>query len=245
MDPRTAKKLEIKARKKKQAKILGLLFINTIFITCFISISVVYGPLLYHEVRYAISTLYSDDVKNSKRLAQDLPIKSKSGEDILLKPVVQISTPSNKDFSIIIPKIGVNKNVVSNVNLTDENDVKNALSQGVGWAKGTVEPGQFGNSLIFSHSTRNAWDILRYNSEFTLLDKVQTDDMFTVVYQNRQYDFIVFEKKVVPANDTSYLSSVADGRVVTLQTCFPPGADSGRLLVRGRLVAMGSAEQFN
>lgn len=228
------------ARRKRNARLTWLLFINIIFITCFITIGVVYGPLIYHEIRYAIATLYDDNVKNSGRLAADLPRKVTSGQDILLEPVVQIPAPKDRNFTIIIPKINVNKNVISDVNLTSEAEVKNALAHGVGWAKGTVEPGQFGNSLIFAHSTRNAWDILRYNSEFTLLDKLNADDMFSIVYQNRQYDFIVFEKKVVPANDTSYLTSVAEGRVVTLQTCFPPGTNTSRLLVRGRLVAMES-----
>ncbi len=238
MDPLKSQKLNREIRKRREGKLLWLLFINIIFITCCTAISIVYGPLIYHEIRYSFATLYDDNVKNSGRLAKDLPIKAKNGEDILLKPIVTIPEPKDKNFSIIIPKIDLNKKVISNVNLSDENDVKNALSQGVGWAKGTVEPGQYGNSLIFAHSTRNVWDILRYNSEFSLLDKLQVDDMFSIVYDERQYDFIVFEKKVVPANDTSYLTSVADGRVVTLQTCYPPGSDSGRLLVRGRLVAM-------
>jgi LPXTG-site transpeptidase (sortase) family protein len=238
VDPIKVKKLGIVARKKKRQKLLFTIFLNSIFISCFVAISVVYGPLIYHEIRYSIATIYDDGVKNSGRLAKDLPVKSKSGEDILLKPILAIPAPADKNFSIIIPKINVNKNVVPNVNLTNESEVKAALAQGVGWSKGTVEPGQFGNSLIFAHSTRNAWDILRYNSEFTLLDKLQSDDIFAIVYQNRQYDFLVYEKVVVPANDTSYLSSAAEGRVVTLQTCYPPGSNSGRLLVRGRLVAM-------
>lgn len=240
MDPRIVKKLEKKARQRKQARLLWMLFLNTIFVACFIAISVVYGPLIYQEIRYSIATLYDDTIRNSGRLADDLPKQVSSGQDILLSPVVQIPEPSSKDFSVIIPKISVNKNVVPDVNLTDENEVKNALSQGVGWARGTVEPGDFGNSLIFAHSTRNAWDILRYNSEFTLLDKLETNDFFTIVYKNRQYDFLVYEKTTVPANDTSYLTSAAEGRIVTLQTCHPPGSSKDRLLVRGRLVAMES-----
>lgn len=238
MDPRLVKKLEKHERMRKQSRALFLLFINIIFITCFLAIATVYGPLIYHEIRYSIESLYSDNIRNSGRLADDLPRKVSSGEDILLNPIVQIPEPADKNFSVIIPKISVNKNVVPNVNLTNEEEVHNALSHGVGWAKGTVEPGDFGNSLIFSHSTRNAWDILRYNSEFTLLDKMEINDLFTVVYKDRQYDFLIYEKTVVPANDTSYLTSAAEGRIVTLQTCFPPGSNTNRLLVRGRLVAM-------
>lgn len=231
-------KAEQKANRKRQTKILSLLFVNVVFITSFSIIAIVYAPLIYHEIRYSIASLYDDNIRNSNRLARDLPARSRSGEDILLNPVVTLPDNVNRDFSIIIPKIGVNKNVVPNVNLTNEEEVRAALSQGVGWAKGTVEPGQLGNSLIFAHSTRNAWDILRYNSEFTLLDKLQIDDMVTVVYQDRQYDFLVYEKTTVSAEDTSYLTSAARGRIVTLQTCHPPGSNAERLLVRARLIAM-------
>jgi LPXTG-site transpeptidase (sortase) family protein len=227
-----------KKKKNRKARLAGLLLINSVFIVALIALSVVYGPLIYAEIRYSVGTLFDENIKNSGAISKDLPRRVTSGEDILLEPVNKIPEPVDKDFSLIITKIGVNKKVIQNVDLSNDAEVQKALSEGIGWAKGTVEPGEFGNSLLFAHSTRNTWDIWRYNSEFTLLDKLTNDDMFSIVYKGRQFDFLVFEKVIVPANDTSYLTSVAEGRIVTLQTCYPPGSDSGRQLVRGRLIAM-------
>lgn len=227
------------ARKKKHSKfrLFLLMVINMTFIISLGVILTSYGPLLWQEIRYSYNVLFNESYKQKLAVARNIPTRIKS-QEILLEPVNPIPVPEDEEFSIIIPKINLNKRVISNVDLTNEQEVAEALKHGVGWAKGTVEPGDFGNSLLFSHSARNIWDIARYNSEFTLLDKLQIDDIFTVVYKGRQYDFIVFEKKTVPANDTSYLTSVAEGRIVTLQTCHPPGSNTNRLLVRGRLIAM-------
>lgn len=227
-----------KGKLNKKLKLIGLFLANVVFITSLVVVLIVYGPLIWSEVVYSYNTVFNDNVKNSVVTTSDLPKRVTMGQEVLLKPVIDIPEPVDKDFSLIIPKISINKKVLPNVDLSNDAEVQEALSHGIGWAKGTVEPGEHGNSLLFAHSSRNVWDMWRYNSEFTLLDKLELDEMFSVVYKNRQYDFMVFEKKVVPANDTSYLTSVAEGRVVTLQTCYPPGSDEGRLLVRGRLIAM-------
>lgn len=237
---RVTKKTKVKTRfsQRGKKKIISLIILNTICILALAMILSVYGPLMYAEARYAISSLYDDDIKNSKKYFDGLPKNVTAGEDILLEPIVEIPKPRDEKFSVIIPKLGINQRVLSEVDINNQKEVESALKNGIGWAKGTVEPGNDGNSLLFSHSTQNAWDIWRYNAEFSLLRKLDTNDIFTIVYDGRQMDFIVFDKQVVPANDTSYLTSVAKGKIVTLQTCHPPGDNKERLLVRGRLIAM-------
>lgn len=223
---------------KKRKKIITLLTLNLI---CILSIGIllsVYGPLMYYEVKYAVASVFDEDVKNSKRYFEGLPKNITAGESILLEPVVKIPKPKDSKFSVVIPKLNINQRVEPNVDLNNEPEVLKALEKGIGWARGTVPPGEEGNSLLFAHSTRNAWDIWRLNAEFSLLNKLENNDFFTVVYQDRQMDFIVFDKQVVSVDDKSYLTAVAQGRIVTLQTCHPPGINTQRLLVRGRLVAM-------
>jgi LPXTG-site transpeptidase (sortase) family protein len=234
---------KIKVKKKrfgalKSRKVMTLVILNFVCIISLVIILSVYGPLLYAETKYAIASLYDDNIKNSKRYFEGLPKNFTAGEDVLLEPVVKISAPLDPEFSVVIPKLGINQRVTSNVDINNKKEVDTALKKGIGWAKGTVEPGTDGNSLLFSHSTQNAWDIWKYNAEFSLLRKLEINDFFTVVYKGRQMDFVIFDKQIVPANDTSYLTSVATGKIVTLQTCHPPGDDSQRLLIRGRLVAM-------
>jgi LPXTG-site transpeptidase (sortase) family protein len=230
------KKKYMSARSKR--KIVTLVALNAICLVSLGMILSVYGPLMYAEGRYAIASLYDDNIRNSKKYFDGLPKNITAGEDVLLTPVVEIPKPVDSEFSVIIPKLSINQKVLPNVDINNKSQVDEALKQGIGWAQGTVEPGSEGNSLLFSHSTQNAWDIWKYNAEFSLLRKLDNNDFFTIVYKGRQMDFIVFDKQVVPAKDTSYLTSVAQGNIVTLQTCHPPGDDKERLLVRGRLVAM-------
>ncbi len=233
-------RFEVNATRKKKIvarKIFTLVLLNSLFITSLIVILVVYGPIMWYEILYAYDNVFNEDYKKRLVVASDIPKLVKDSE-ILLKPVNPIPEPVDPEFSVIIPKINVNKKVIKEVDITDEVAVAEALKHGIGWAKGTVEPGQYGNSLLFSHSSRNVWDIARYNAEFTLLNKLELDDIFTVVYQGRQYDFIVFEKTIVNPDDISYVTGAAEGRIVTLQTCHPPGSNAQRLIVRGRLIAM-------
>lgn len=220
-------------RKKKLLVVLNILAIVCLCIPLF-----VYGRVFYYEAKYSIASVFSNEIKQSQKYFDGLPRRVAAGSEIALEPIVQIPKPKDQKFSVIITKLGINQKVTANVDINDGKAVANALRAGIGWAQGTVKPGDEGNSLIFSHSTVNAWDIWRYNAEFTLLRKMEINDVFTVVYEGRQMDFLVFEKTVVPASDKSYITSSADGRVVTLQTCDPPGDNANRLLVRGRLVAM-------
>lgn len=224
-------------KKNSRIKLFFIMLLNMTLIICLGIVITVYGPIIWSEVQYSYNVLFDENYKKREQEVRNIPKRVKN-QEILLDPVNPIPEPQDKNFSIVIPKISVNRKVVSDIDLTNEKEVAEALKHGIGWAKGTVEPGDFGNSLLFSHSARNVWDIERYNSEFTLLNKLQIDDLFTVVYKGRQFDFIVYEKQIVPAGDISYLTSAAEGRIVTLQTCHPPGFDSNRLLVRGRLIAM-------
>lgn len=226
-------------RKSKKAQILILLFLNFIFIGILIFSMTAYGILMYKEAEFFFRSAIDDNIINSQAVSETLSEEARNGTKIDIKPVLQIPDPVNRNFAIVIPKIQVNNPIISNVDINNNAEVEKALGEGLGWAKGTVPPGEDGNSLIFSHSTQNAIDMFRYNSIFTLLDKMEVNDMFSIFYEGRQMDFIVFEKQVVYATDLSYITSNSNkGKVVTLQTCHPAGTDTYRLLVRGRLVAM-------
>lgn len=225
---------------KKNNKIIPLvinILILIVLIFSLFSILRVYLPILWAEIVYAYNNVFNEDYKRNLEYLRNLA-KEKTNNEVLLYAVNKIPEPADRDFSIIINKINVNKKVIKNVDISNQQEVENALKQGIAWAKGTAEPGEFGNSLIFSHSASNDWNMQIYNAQFTLLNKLEYDDFFTIVYKDRQMDFIVFDKQIVEPNDTSYINAIADDRIVTLQTCYPPGSDSKRLLVRGRLFAM-------
>lgn len=143
--------------------------------------------------------------------------------------------PASTEFGIVIEKINANAKIVPNVNPADEQEYTNALTQGVAHAAGTTMPGEPGNFYLFSHSTDAAWNIVRYNAIFYLLRELEAGDRVIIFYQNRRYDYIVFDKAVTAPSDISYLVNRYDAPVLTLQTCDPPGTLLNRLIVRARL----------
>ncbi|OGM88323.1 hypothetical protein A2614_00420 [Candidatus Woesebacteria bacterium RIFOXYD1_FULL_40_21] len=134
-------------------------------------------------------------------------------------------------FSVIVPKIGAYSDIVANVDASDEKEYLSALEKGVAHAKGTYFPGQGENIFLFSHSTDSPVNIARYNAVFYLLGKLETGDKIIVFFADKKYEYRVEEKKVVAANDTSWLTNKGQGERLILQTCDPPGTTWKRLLV--------------
>lgn len=148
----------------------------------------------------------------------------------------EIITPVSTDFGIVIEKINANAKVVANVDSANEAEYMAALKEGVAHAKGTAYPGQRGNTYLFSHSTDAPWNVVRYNAIFYLLGKLDKGDRVIIFFQGRRYDYIVFDKAIVPPSDTEYLTNVYSEPILTLQTCDPPGTSLNRLIVRAKLI---------
>ncbi|MDD4027330.1 MAG: sortase [Candidatus Shapirobacteria bacterium] len=144
--------------------------------------------------------------------------------------------PVNTDFSIVIPKIKVNANVVKNVDPFDSRIYQKALTEGVAHAKGSGLPGFPGNTFIFAHSAINWYQASQYNSIFYLTNKLEPGDEIFIYYKGSKYRYSVTEKKIVAANEISYLSDSQNATTqstssLTLMTCWPPGTDLNRLII--------------
>ncbi|MCL4366044.1 sortase [Patescibacteria group bacterium] len=144
--------------------------------------------------------------------------------------------PVSTEFGIVIEKINANARIVTNVNPANEREYTQALTQGVAEALGSTPPGQPGNLYLFSHSTDAPWNIIRFNAIFYLLRELAPGDRVIIFYQNKRYDYIVFDKTIVNSTDVSYLTHKYDSPVLTLQTCDPPGTLLNRLIIRAKLV---------
>lgn len=151
----------------------------------------------------------------------------------LNKPKATISEikPADKNFGIVIPKIGANAKIIPQVDPFNANTYQVALTNGVAQAKGSAYPDQVGNTFIFSHSSANLLEASRYNSVFYLLSKLQKDDEIYIYYKDIRYKYNVTETKIVDAKEISYLSPASEVKTLTLMTCWPAGTTLKRLLV--------------
>ncbi|MBI5614643.1 sortase [Candidatus Gottesmanbacteria bacterium] len=101
---------------------------------------------------------------------------------------------------------------------------------------GTSLPGEFGNAVIFGHSTLpQLYNPSNYKTIFSELPSMKPGDTFTIFYDGISYTYTVFDLVVVDPTDLSVLEQKYDDSYVTLVTCVPPGTYWKRLNVHARL----------
>ncbi len=143
--------------------------------------------------------------------------------------------PINKDFSLIIPKIGVNAPVIPAVNPADAKQYLKVLEKGIAHASTSYFPGE-GTTYLFSHSTNYDWFVSDLNAVFYHLKNLSEGDAIVVFYKGKQFTYRLTEKKVVAPSEISYLVGIAGDKRLILQTCWPPGSTTERLLMFADLV---------
>jgi len=217
---RNQKKIKTKNGYKKLTR-LGLLLVALASLGAVI----IFFPVLVKEVTY----IFSKPDENTPVASSELDSMRFFNE----KDVIIAKDPL---FSIIIPKIGANSKVISDVDSQDSKVYQVALTEGVAHAKGTAYPGQTGNSFFFAHSSDNFYNANRYNSIFYLLNKMELGDFFYLVYKNWVYKYIVTETSIVEPEEVRYLENNTDKKMATLMTCWPAGTTISRLVVVGELV---------
>jgi len=137
-------------------------------------------------------------------------------------------------FSIYVPKINAKAKVIANVDSGDPENYLYALSEGVAHARGTNFPGAGQTIFLFAHSTDSPLNFARYNAVFYLLGKLETGDRITVFFLSKKYQYVITDKTVASAADTSWLKDDGSGERLILQTCDPPGTTWRRLLIIAR-----------
>jgi len=202
---------------------------NLLIIAGFSVIIFTYVPILYSEVRY-----FFWSGSHNEYLISSEPSESYVDSVIDLTNVVPIE-PADPNFSLIISKIEVNAPVVKNVSTGTLSEYMNALKNGVAHSRGTALPGENGNMFLFAHSSINFWELGKYATVFNLLNKLESGDELVFYYEGKPYVYEVFQKKIVSGWDTKPFDDEYDVPVVTLITCYPPGATLNRLVVKAKM----------
>ncbi len=207
-----------------------------------------FGPAMYYEVEYRVGqafgvefVLEDDEVHELSGFGQILQERQRGfdgGEEesvfgaIASGDRTQIMLPKDADFSVVIPKIGANSQVIKNVDPSNEDEYLRALMNGVAHAKGTSFPGLGGTTYLFAHSADNFWNVGQYNAVFYLLNKLEPGDEINIFFQNKRYKYFVEKTEVVDAEQVEFITSErGEGEELILQTCYPPGTAWKRLLV--------------
>jgi len=180
-----------------------------------------YYPILKSEIKYLIGSV--------KKQEQEVALTTSKIEEEG-KEKTKTIIPVNKEFGIVIPKIGVNMAIIPQVDPFNSKEYQKALTKGIAHVKDTALPDSEGNTVLFAHSSDNFYNANRYNAVFYLLSKLNAGNEIVIVYDSRLYKYSVMEKSIVGPEDIKYMERSAESKL-TLITCWPPGTTLKRLVV--------------
>lgn len=144
------------------------------------------------------------------------------------------------DNTLMIPKIGVQAPIVF-AKSRNQAEIDKLLLNGVVHYFDTAEPGEKGNVFITGHSSYYWWSDGKFNTVFSILDKLVVGDVINVNYGGQRYTYKVFDTKVVLPSDITVLSQDVGvlnhgTSVLSLMTCTPVGTNYRRLIVRANQI---------
>jgi len=131
-------------------------------------------------------------------------------------------------YELDIPKLGISKAIVT-ISGSDLN--KSLIHYG-----GTGLPGEYGNAVVFGHSTLpQFFKASDYTSIFSTLPTLKVGDIIRVKYDEVSYTYEVYDLTVTMPDDLSTLEQRYDDSYLTVVTCVPPGTYAKRLNVKAKL----------
>ena len=143
-------------------------------------------------------------------------------------PQKKVVSPVNT-YLLSIPKLKIN-----NATVTVAGD---DLGVSLVHYGGTALPGEYGNTVVFGHSTLpQFYNPKSYKTIFSTLPTLKEGDEIDIAYDGISYVYKVFEMFVSEPSDLSALEQRFDDSYLTLITCVPPGTYWQRLHVRAKLV---------
>jgi len=201
---------------------------------CF-GVIMTFGPAMYQEARFRINQARGVTYvigNPSQTVTNDQTDSGDSINSLFVSGNQIVMVPKDTNFSVLIPKIGANAEVIPNIDPANETEYLAALKKGVAHAKGSVFPGMQGTTYLFAHSTDSFLDVGRYNAIFYLLKDLVPGDDITVFFANKRYDYKVTTSEIIDPTNVSYLTNAQKTQEqLVLQTCWPPGTTFKRLLV--------------
>lgn len=135
-----------------------------------------------------------------------------------------------QDYGITIPSLNLDEPVVFNVDPNDEKAYGSALRVGIAHASGTAFPDNAGLGYYFAHSS-NPSVRQQFNAVFYLLGKLSVGDEVYIWHENKRHDYVVSKTEVTNPENVEFLTQNYDQETIVMQTCWPPGTTSQRLLV--------------
>lgn len=239
---RSAEAVDRLSRTKK----LGIAMI----LFCFGAFLAAATPFLQLDSRYMVDQIQASIIERLNSMKQQARVLTNAPQprpelNPLVAPDGSPIVPVNTDFSIIVPKLGINATVIPGVNPSQKFGYQELLKKGVAHASTSFYPNENGTVYLFSHSTNYEWFVDDLNAVFYLLKNAEPGDYVVLMYIGDRYTYQIREKKIVSSREVAYLQPQSGTRTLILQTCYPPGTFYKRLLVFADLIETKENVQFS
>jgi len=231
---------EIKTPRSKIARILSFAFMGSGLV---VLLWTIWPILAFSTFTESLFTNTVSPVASDNKGAQTSALASMQYQDPIIvandevysnantwfptKPQKKVNITVNT-YMVSIPKLRINQAVVTVAG--------DDLSESLVHYGGTPLPGQYGNTVIFGHSTLpQFYNPKNYKSIFSTLPTLQKGDDIRIHYDGVDYTYVIYDMVVVDPTDLSPLEQRFDDSYLTLVTCVPPGTYWKRLNVKAKL----------
>ncbi len=136
-----------------------------------------------------------------------------------------------KEYKLSIPKININDAKV----VVNGEDLSKSLVQFLAQSL----PGEYGNIIIFGHSTLpQLYNPKDYKTIFTYLPSLDRKDNIYLKVGDVSYEYKIYDMFVVDPDEVSVLEQNSSASYLTLITCVPPGTYWKRLVIKAKLTKL-------
>lgn len=137
--------------------------------------------------------------------------------------------------TLFIPEIDVRAPIIIPKSEKEE-DILLALKEGVALHPSFSLPGQKGITIIYGHSSPHLYPLYRgkYNTVFTLLDRLESGDDITLYFDNNKYSYKVINKYIFLPQEE--IPEEKERSILFLVTCWPLGTNTKRKVIEAELL---------
>jgi len=182
--------------------------------------------LILFAIALGLGSVLARGNENQKILVYDQPKRTLN--------YIYPQKPEDTRPQLIIDKLDIAVPVILDVDGKNKTQYNKALYDGVAHMKKTAQPGEKGNTFIFGHSSYTDKSN-KYAKIFATLNQLQKNDEIKIKWQDKNYLYIIKDKKVVAANYTEATAQNLKEHIITLMTCWPIGTKEKRLIVIAEL----------
>lgn len=163
-----------------------------------------------------------------KREVLGISIKNQGNFPSFVSSLKRDTTPNYSEFSLSVPALEIATVPVE----VDSNDLSKKLAH----LPGSALPGEKGNVFISGHSALS-WIFKNQKATFTRLKDLKKGDQILISAGGTNFTYQVVESRIVNPTDLSVVNPKDEGgRYITLMTCVPPGLNTKRLVVLGKMI---------